>query len=137
MTTTISERLVTLRKELSLTQSEFAKTINRTQGTYSAYEVGSSKVPERTIVDICREYNVNETWLREGTGSMFRPVKSDESLFLEEAAKLIKSRDPVTIKAVAFLLKLINDGEDELKEAYKQYIRDAHKQIMEMEEENK
>lgn len=133
----MNERLLMLRKHLGLNQAQFGTKIQLKQTTISDLEKGKNAISDRVIADICREYNVNETWLREGTGSMFRPVKSDESLFLEEAAKLIKSRDPVTIKAVAFLLKLINDGEDELKEAYKQYIRDAHKQIMEMEEENK
>ena len=130
----MNERLLELRKHLGLNQAQFGNKILLKQTTISDLEKGKNAISDRVIADICREYNVNETWLREGTGSMFRPVKSDESLFAEQAAKLIKSKDPLTIKAVAFLLKLINDGEDELKEAYKQYIREAHKQIMEMEE---
>ncbi|MBR4419720.1 MAG: helix-turn-helix transcriptional regulator [Clostridia bacterium] len=130
----MNERLLELRKALGLTQAKFGEKINLKSNSITALEKGSRTITERTIADICREYNVNETWLREGTGSMFRPVKSDESLFAEQAAKLIKSKDPVTIKAVAFLLKLINDGEDELKDAYIKFIHDSHKAIMEMEE---
>ena len=130
----MKERILELRKHLKLNQVQFGSKIQLKGNSISDLEKGKNAISDRVIADICREYNVNETWLREGTGSMFRPVKSDESLFAEQAAKLIKSRDPVTIKAVAFLLKLINDGEDELKDAYIKFIRDAHKQIMEMEE---
>lgn len=130
----MNERLLELRKALGLTQAKFGEKLKLKSNTITNYEKGNRSLNDRVIADICREYNVNETWLREGTGSMFRPVKSDESLFAEQAAKLIKSKDPVTIKAVAFLLKLINDGEDELKDAYIKFIHDSHKAIMEMEE---
>ena len=134
MTTTISERLVALRKELSLTQSEFAKTINRTQGTYSAYEVGSSKVPDRTIADICREHNVNEKWLREGTGEMFRPQKSLDNIIAENAGNLIKSD---CIEAKVLMAELGSMSEEELKHVYNFMTNVAKKIAAELEQQQK
>ncbi len=34
-------------------------------------ESGAKNVTDRVVADICREFNVNENWLREGTGEMF------------------------------------------------------------------
>ncbi len=128
----MNNRLLELRKTLKLNQVNFGSKINLKGNSISDLEKGKNKISERTIADICREYNVNEKWLREGTGSMFRPKQSDENMFAEEAAKLLKSTDPYTIKAVAHLLKLINSN-DPAKETFKQYIRDCAKILFEEE----
>lgn len=43
-------------------------------------EKGERIPSERTIADICREFGVDEHWLRTGEGEMFRPVSMDESI---------------------------------------------------------
>ena len=128
----MNNRLFTLRKALSLSQADFGEKLNIKPSTIGGYEKGRRPITDRVVTDICREYNVNEKWLREGTGSMFRPKQSDENMFAEEAAKLLKSTDPYTIKAVAHLLKLINSN-DPAKETFKQYIRDCAKILFEEE----
>ena len=125
-------RLLELRKSLGLTQAKFSEKLNLSQNSIAALEKGTRPLTDRVIADICREYNVNEKWLREGTGPMFRPKQSDENMFAEEAAKLLKSTDPYTIKAVAHLLKLINSN-DPAKETFKQYMRDCAKILFEEE----
>ena len=52
-----------------------------TQGAVSGYEIGR-RVPNDAIIDlICREFNVNETWLRTGEVPMFRPLGRDQELY--------------------------------------------------------
>lgn len=128
----MNTRLLELRKTLKLNQVDFGSKINLSQSSITAFEKGMRPLTDRVVADICREYNVNEKWLREGTGPMFRPKQSDENMFVEEAAKLLKSTDPYTIKAVAHLLKLINSN-DPAKETFKQYIRDCAKILFEEE----
>lgn len=122
----MNQRLLELRKALKLNQVNFGAKVNLKQTSISELEKGVRPLPDRVIADICREYNVNEQWLRQGIGPMFRPKKTDESALAEQAAKLIKSRDPYTIKAVTFLLELINNN-DPAKETFKQYVRDCAK----------
>ena len=122
----MNQRLLELRKALKLNQVNFGAKVNLKQTSISELEKGVRPLPDRVIADICREYNVNEQWLRQGIGPMFRPRKTDESALAEEAALLIKSRDPYTIKAVTFLLELINNN-DPAKETFKQYVRDCAK----------
>ncbi|MBQ8691306.1 MAG: helix-turn-helix transcriptional regulator [Phascolarctobacterium sp.] len=137
----MNQRLLELRKALGLIQAQFGAKINLSQNSIAALEKGVRPLTDRVVADICREYNVNEQWLREGIGSMFRPKKTDESALAEQAAKLIKSRDPYTIKAVTFLLELINNN-DPAKETFKQYVRDCAKilaaeEFKQQEEQNK
>jgi len=69
----IGDRLKQLRKELDLTQEAFASRIGSVQNTITGYESGRRNPSAPVISLICREFNVNEEWLRNGTGEMFLP----------------------------------------------------------------
>lgn len=72
----MDKRLKRLRKELDLTQSAFADRIGMKQNTIATYEIGRSIPSDQAIRSICREFNVNEEWLRTGAGEMFKPSPS-------------------------------------------------------------
>lgn len=77
----MGERIKKLRKKLGLTQKEFAERLNIGRGTLANYEVGRNEPIDAVINLICREFNVNETWLRTGEGgdgAMFRQPQGRE-----------------------------------------------------------
>lgn len=76
----IGERIKEARKALKLTQQVFADTIGLKRNTVATYEMGKSLPSDRTIADICREFHVNEFWLRTGEGEMFSPRTRDTEL---------------------------------------------------------
>ena len=76
----MSERLKILRKELGMTQQEFADKLGIARGNIGAYEVGKNALSDAVISLICREFNVNKNWLRTGTGEMFTHQTDDEQL---------------------------------------------------------
>lgn len=78
---TIGERISLLRKSLGLNQDEFGKRINVTRSAVSNYEKGLRNIMDRVISDICREFHVNEDWLRNGEGLMF---KEDDTFSLDD-----------------------------------------------------
>ena len=80
----MKNRLKQLRKALDLTQTEFAERIGTVQNTITGYESGRRKPSGPVISAICKEFNVNEEWLRTGSGEMFAPDPGDE---LEALAK--------------------------------------------------
>lgn len=80
----MDERLKKLRKALDLTQTEFAERIGTVQNTITGYESGRRNPSSAVINNICKEFNVNEEWLRNGTGEMFKPDPCDA---LDELAK--------------------------------------------------
>lgn len=95
---TIGERISLLRKSLNLNQDEFGKRINVTRSAVSNYEKGLRNVMDRVISDICREFYVNEDWLRNGIGEMF---KEEETFSLDDylTQKNCTEKDTVLIKA--------------------------------------
>lgn len=54
-----------------MTKTAFAEKLNITQAYVSALCGGKKTPSDRTIIDICREFDVNEYWLRTGEGEMF------------------------------------------------------------------
>ena len=95
---TIGERISLLRRSLNLNQDEFGKRINVTRSAVSNYEKGLRNVMDRVISDICREFYVNEDWLRNGVGEMFR---EDDTFSLDDylTQKNCTEKDTVLIKA--------------------------------------
>lgn len=67
----MNERLKKLRKKLDITQQEFADRIGIKRNSFANYETGRNKPIDAIIKSICREFNVNEEWLRTGIGEMF------------------------------------------------------------------
>lgn len=81
----MNERLKKLRKALDLTQQEFADRIGIKRNSFANYETGRNTPIDAIIVSICREFNVNEDWLRDGIGDMFLPTDRNADI-----AKLTK-----------------------------------------------
>lgn len=82
-----SERLNALIEALGIKKTAFADKINVSQAFVSQMCAGVKQPSDRTISDICREFNVNRDWLEKGEGDeMFIKLsRSDEiSAFIGE-----------------------------------------------------
>lgn len=73
----IGDRIKKLRRELDLTQQKFGERIGVKGNTIAQYELGRSNPVDSVISLMIREFNVNEEWLRNGEGEMFKPAPSD------------------------------------------------------------
>lgn len=95
----INERLKLLRSSLNLSQEAFGEKIGiRSRAHISALEGGRRALTDRIINDVCREFYVNEEWLRNGIGEMFR---EDDTFSLDDylTQKNCTEKDTVLIKA--------------------------------------
>ncbi len=76
----MNERIKQIRIKLGLSQDEFGRRLGVTRGAITNIELNKVD-PKPLFVDlICREFGVNEIWLRTGEGEMFDPVTPDEEL---------------------------------------------------------
>lgn len=78
----MNKRILEIRKMSGKTQQEFATAIGLTKNFVSLMETGNRVPSDRTISDICREFDINETWLRTGEGEMKQPVSRDTEIAL-------------------------------------------------------
>ena len=88
-------------------RAPFGSAINMSGGAITNMEKGIRNITDRTIRDICREYNVNPEWLINGNEPMFEDVTSeldidDEVRQLTKQYSLLNNEDQELVK------KLIN-----------------------------
>ena len=89
----MNERIKELRKVLELNQTDFGNRIGIKQGSVAAYENGARTPIDAVIVSICREFNVNEDWLRTGEGEMFCKLETND--IVAKATRLLGEKDPM------------------------------------------
>lgn len=88
MVNVTKQRIRKLRRELDLTQQEFAEKIGVSRANIGKYETGISDPSAAVLSLICREFNVNEEWLKTGAGEMFKAAPSSALDALAEEYKL-------------------------------------------------
>lgn len=123
--TTMGMRVKKIRKEaFHLTQEEFAQRINISRSNLGNIETDKVSLTERTIADICREFGIDEIWLKTGEGEIFQPVTQEEEL-AEFLADIKKSPDSDPIKRIILaFMKLPKDKQELMKEIMQQMIED-------------
>lgn len=73
-------RIREVRKSLNMTQTDFGAKIGVRGNTVTGYETGQRVPSDAVIVSICREFHVDEHWLRTGDGKMFTATTRDEEI---------------------------------------------------------
>ena len=91
---TFQDRLRSLIDTLGITKTKFAEDLHVSSAFVSMLCSGKSLPSDRTIADICRKYNVSETWLRTGEGEMGSPSR------MYAGKRLKRSRSTVSPVAI-------------------------------------
>ena len=86
----MNERIRKLRKSLGLTLEKFGGRLGVGKTAINKLEKGENNVTDQMFKSICREFNVNEEWLRNGTGEMFA-IPEDETAAI--VSDLLESRN--------------------------------------------
>lgn len=76
----MNERVKILRKSLGLSGEKFGQKLGVQKTAVSKIERGENKLTEQMIKSICREFNVNEDWIRNGTEPMYIELSRDEQI---------------------------------------------------------
>ena len=76
----MNTRIEYVRKHEGLTQEQFAARIGLSRNYLWMLENGSRVPCDRSIKDICREFKVNEKWLRTGEEPPFKDSAPDKDL---------------------------------------------------------
>lgn len=106
----MNERLKKLRKELDMTQQEFADRIGVKRNSLANYETGRNTPIDAIVVSICREFNVNENWLRTGEGDMFIEMSRDDEIANFVGQLMAEEDDSFKKKLISGLAALDENG---------------------------
>lgn len=101
----MKDRLKKIRKDAGLTQKDFAMRLGIKQNTVASYEIGRIGISDAVIFSICREFNINEEWLRTGAGEMYS-IQTDD---YTEITVDIDKNDPKARQAIIDYWNLSED----------------------------
>nr|DAO27532.1 MAG TPA: Helix-turn-helix XRE-family like protein [Caudoviricetes sp.] len=104
-----------------MTQDDFSKKLGLARNSIASYETGRREPTNAIIVSICREFGINEIWLRTGEGgddNMFTKVSDDdrfslnlgklsttENEFIRNGINLLAETDPEKLKILEDFMK--------------------------------
>lgn len=116
---TVGERLNYLRKELlKLTLDQFGNKIGLKKSALSHIENGNVNITEQNRKSICREFNVNDTWLMAGEGEPF--IKKTQH---DEIAEFINKIETDDDKFKLELIAMLSQFKDADWELFKKMVK--------------
>lgn len=94
----LSERVKMIRKSKNLSQKDFSKNLNISQGVISDIEHGRKGISRNVLLALGTEFNVNANWILTGQGDMFMPRQISAFKSAEQTANnvdeaMIKNAD--------------------------------------------
>lgn len=123
----MDERIKELRKALGFTQQQFADRIGVKRNTVGQYEIGRNPPTDTVITLICREFSVNEDWLRNGEGEMFVPKSRNEELF-EFVTKVAEGpKNDIRAKLLTVMSRLTDEQWELLADVARQLVDEDNK----------
>lgn len=103
---TINERIAFLIKDKGIKRAEFAERLH-VSGPFISMICSGAKVPsERTVADICREFNVSLAWLQDGVGEMYVQRSANEELALLVTDIMSDADDSFRKRFISLLMAL-------------------------------
>ena len=112
---TIGDRISLVIKRSGLTKTKFSEQLHLSQPFVSGICSGAKQPSDRTIADICREFNVSEAWLRDGVGDMEVKRTMNQELALMVNELMTESDESYRKRFVAALLDLAPEFWPELE----------------------
>lgn len=111
----MKNRIKEIRKDNNLTQTDFGARIGVKGNTVTNYETGLRNPTDAVILSMCREFNVNEEWLRFGTGEKYNPISKSEQIADMFTEVLRSDEDTFKRRLISALSKLDDSGWDNLE----------------------
>lgn len=111
----LQDRIKYLRKELNLTQQEFADKIGSKRNTVAKYEIGANSPSAAIITSICREFNVNKEWLLTGKGETFNKLTKSEQA-AKAIGKILNTDDEIVLNTFIALAEMPESFWDDVKD---------------------
>ena len=130
---TCGERVKEIRKTLGLTLEKFGEPLGVTKVAISNIEKGNRNVTEQMLKAICREYSVNEDWLKNGIGEMFLKPSDEVGYYVEDLLEYEGQGNPF-YDVIIEMMKTYQELDESSKTIIKDYFANIAKNIKEKKE---
>ena len=105
----MNKRIESIRKEKGLSRASFGARIGVSGDVINNLERGRVEIKEHMILLICKEFDVNETWLRTGEGEMFVPRDRESELAKLTTDFLLDEPDSFRSRFISLLARMSDE----------------------------
>ena len=124
---TQGERVNEVRKRAQLTMDQFGERLGVTKTAISYVVNGKRSLTEQMLKSICREFDVNENWLRTGEGDMPRKLSEEEEIATVVSDVLEEGKENPFYGIILEIIRTYN----ELSPASQAVLREASQKLVE------
>ena len=124
---TQGERVNAIRKKKEMTMEQFGEKIGVQKSAVSKIEKDKVNLTEANIIAICREFDVNENWLRTGEGDMPRKLSEEEEIATLVSDVLEEGKENPFYGIILEIIRTYN----ELSPASQAVLREASQKLVE------
>lgn len=121
----MNSRIKQVRLALNLSQDEFGRRLGVTRGAITNIEFNKTEPKQLFVELLCREFDVNEAWLRTGEGEMFIK-KSREEEIAAFVGNILKGEPDFRRRLVSVLARLSVEEWILLEEMAKKLMEDQN-----------
>ena len=105
----MNKRIESIRKEKGLSRASFGARIGVSGDVINNLERGRVEIKEHMILLICKEFDVNETWIRTGEGEMFVPRDRESELAKLTTDFLLDEPDSFRSRFISLLARMSDE----------------------------
>lgn len=121
---TPGERVNAVRTIKEMTMEQFGERIGIQKSAISKIEKDKVNLSEQTIKSICREFNVNEDWLRTGAGGPDNMFIPEDMRYLNTVGKLGNEQNEFKKFCINMLMDLPDKYWDYIYEEFKKFEKE-------------
>lgn len=118
----MNSRIKLIRDNADLTQDAFGKRIGSARNTIANYENGNRTPSNAVVTSICKEFGINEEWLRTGEGEMYLPIERESEIANLTIKLLSEESDSFKNRLVSALSRLSEDEWELLERMFRNVV---------------
>lgn len=121
---TQGERVKAVRDKKQMTMEQFGEKLGVTKTAISRIEKGDRSLTEQMLKSICREFSVNEDWLRTGAGGPDNMFIPEDMRYLNSVGKLGNEQNEFKKFCINMLMDLPDKYWDYIYEEFKKFEKE-------------
>lgn len=118
---TQGERVKTVRKAKEMSMEQFGEKLGVTKTAISYVENDKRNLTEQMLKSICREFYVNEDWLRTGAGGPDNMFVPEDMRYLRSIGKLGNEQNDFKKFCINMLMDLPDEYWDYIYKEFKKF----------------
>lgn len=118
---TQGERVKSVRDKKQMTMEQFGEKLGVTKTAISRIEKGDRNLTEQMLKSICREFYVNEDWLRTGSGGPDNMFIPEDMQYLRSIGKLGNEQNDFKKFCINMLMDLPDEYWDYIYKEFKKF----------------